>query len=73
MCFPQKGKQRKVKTVKSGKNVVEVAPMQDVETVQETEVDGVIVQCVKEKGKLRIRPVSAGYNCEYNGSPKLHR
>ncbi len=50
--------------MKSGKNVVEVAPMENVETVGESDVDGVIVECVKEKGKLRIRPVSPGYNCE---------
>ncbi len=36
--------------------------MENVETVGESDVDGVIVECVKEKGKLRIRPVSAGYN-----------
>ncbi len=35
--------------------------MERVESVRESDAEGVIVQCIKEKGKLRIRPVSQGY------------
>ncbi len=53
-----------IKTKKSGteENIEEVSPMEKVESVRASDAEGVIVECVKEKGKLRIRPVSAGYH-----------
>ncbi|NEO53990.1 MAG: VWA domain-containing protein [Okeania sp. SIO3B5] len=38
---------------------------EDLETV-DTVVDGVLIQCIKEKSKLRARVVSDGYNPDFN-------
>ncbi len=51
----------KTKKIKSKDNLEEITPMERVESVRASDAEGVIVECVKEKGKLRIRPVSAGY------------
>ncbi|NET25389.1 VWA domain-containing protein [Okeania sp. SIO1I7] len=56
---PEKAKSQKLAAVKA------TGGWEDLETV-DTVGDGVVIQCIKEKSKLRARVVSDGYNPDFN-------
>lgn len=62
------GKPNKPKVMTVGDDVEVIQPMKTLETVTEATAGdgGVLVECIKEGSKLRIHPVSAGYNSDWN-------
>ena len=57
----QKGKTPKAKQQKEDKKAKAVEVSESVESTTDASV-GIIVQCIKEGGKVRVRPLSGGYN-----------
>jgi predicted DNA-binding WGR domain protein len=58
------GKLPEARSIKAPRTAA-VTPSAEVETTRDAG-DGVVVECYKEGAKLRVRPVSAGYNKKWN-------